>query len=184
MNQIEHLVCINDNNILIFNIEFFYFLNLSLIKDVNRFNIFKNEILINLPKIETNPEDLYIYIRSGDIFIKQCSNSYAQPPLCFYKEISPKFKFRKVYIISEDKLNPVIQLLINDYSFIIYKKNKIEFDMAYLAYSFNLVSAKSSFIVSIIKLNDKLKRLWEYDFYESSERYLHLHYSVYQFSYK
>jgi len=35
-----------------------------------------------------------------------------------------------------------------------------------------------------VKLNKNLKFLWEYDFYILSERYLHLHYSVYKFSFK
>ena len=34
-----------------------------------------------------------------------------------------------------------------------------------------------------MKLNDKIKFLWEYDFYPLSEKYLHLHPSVYTFPY-
>ena len=175
-----------DNNNVNMNIHFFYFLNKNILGEVNRFNIFKNEILNNIPKMKTNPKDLYIYIRGGDIFYnyKRSIRSYAQPPLCFYKKILEQFKFRKVYIISQDKLNPVISLLIENYTFIIYKSNKLKIDISYLAYSTNIVSAKSSFIVSIIKINDKLKNLWEYDFYKLSERYLHLHYSVYTFPFK
>ena len=45
------------------------------------------------------------------------------------------------------------------------------------------MSAKSSFLVTAIKLNDKLQTLWEYDYYKFSERYVHLHYSVYKFSF-
>lgn len=37
----------------------------------------------------------------------------------------------------------------------------------------------SSFFNSIIKINDKLRLLWEYDLYRLSQRFLHLHYSVY-----
>ena len=44
--------------------------------------------------------------------------------------------------------------------------------------------AKSSFVVSIIKLNNNLRFAWEYDFYELSERFYHLHYSVYKFPFK
>lgn len=35
----------------------------------------------------------------------------------------------------------------------------------------------------LLKLNENLKILWEYDFYKLSERYYHLHPSVYSFSY-
>jgi hypothetical protein len=44
--------------------------------------------------------------------------------------------------------------------------------------------AKSSFVVSIIKLNNNLKFVWEYDFYKLSERFYHLHHSVYTFPFK
>ena len=49
----------------------------------------KNDIVKYLPKVYTYPEDLYIHIRGGDIFkYKSGVNpSYAQPPLCFYKNI-------------------------------------------------------------------------------------------------
>ena len=47
------------------------------IKPENRFTIFKSEILRNLPKVQTNQNDLYIHIRGGDIFIdpKVCSTT-------------------------------------------------------------------------------------------------------------
>ena len=174
-----------DNNSLIINKWFFFKLNFSCLGKVNRFNLIKEEILNNLPKLKIHPDDLYIYIRSGDIFstYKNSITTYSQPPLCFYQNILNNFNFRKVNIISEDKLNPVIPILLNNYSFIKYKKNNFKFDIAFLANSFNIVSAKSSFLISIIKLNGNLQFLWEYDFYKLSERYLHLHYSIYSFSY-
>ena len=174
-----------DNNSLIINKWFFFKLNFSCLGKVNRFNLLKEEILNNLPKLKIHPHDLYIYIRSGDIFsiYKNSITTYSQPPLCFYQNILNNFNFRKVNIISEDKLNPVIPILLNNYSFIKYKKNNFKYDIAYLVNSFNIVSAKSSFLISLIKLNGNLQFLWEYDFYKLSERYLHLHYSVYSFSY-
>jgi hypothetical protein len=108
--------------------------------------------------------------------------SYAQPPLCFYRNILNKFKFREIRIISEDKSNPILMLLEQFYH-AKFVKNYIKLDISYLANSYNIISAKSSFIVSIIKLNSNIKFLWEYDLYILSERYLHLHYSVYTFSF-
>jgi hypothetical protein len=40
---------------------YYYFLG---IKPENRFSVFKNEILSNLPNYTANPNDLYIHIRS------------------------------------------------------------------------------------------------------------------------
>ena len=138
-----------------------------------------------MPKIKIHRNDLSIYIRSGDIFssFKGSIYSYAQPPLCFYQNILNIFNFRKVNIISENKLNPVIPILLNNYSFIKYKKRHLKYDVSYLANSFNIVSAKSSFLNSIIKLNDNLLFLWEYDFCVLSEKYRFIHYSVQSFPY-
>ena len=58
------------------------------IKIEDRIDIIKNEILLNLPKTITNPNDIYIHIRSGDIFIND--------------------------IISFNKNNPVINKLIKE----------------------------------------------------------------------
>jgi len=174
------------NNSLIVNANFFfYYLNFKIIGNVNRLYIFRNEILSNLPKIKINPNDLYIYARGGDIFkiANHSSRFYAQPPLCFYENILYKFNFRKIRIISEDNLNPIVSKLLEKFNYIKYNKNSIKLDISYLANSYNIVSGKSSYIVSIIKLNDNLKFLWEYDLYILSERYKHLHYSVYSFSF-
>jgi hypothetical protein len=163
----------------------FYQFNFSSLGNVNRFHIFRNEILNNLPKVKMHPNDLYIYIRGGDIFrvLNAQFSSYAQPPLCFYKNVLNKFKFREIRIISEDKLNPNL-ILLEKFYHIKHIKNNIKIDISYLANSYNIVLAKSSFVVSIIKLNYNLKFVWEYDFYKLSERFYHLHHSVYTFPFK
>ena len=173
------------NNSIIISLNFLFFnVSFSALGKVNRFDVFRKEILNNLPEMKINYDELYIYIRAGDLFknLNKSGIYYAQPPLCFYKTILNQFIFRKINIISENTLNPVIPLLLKEYPFIQYKKNNIKIDISYLVYSFNIVSATSTFITSIIKLNKNLKFLWEYDFYILSERYLHLHYSVYDFS--
>jgi hypothetical protein len=172
-----------DKNMVILPHGFFFFNNFKYSRNVIKFGIFKRQFLNNLPKIVINPDDLYIYIRGGDIFMryKHSIKRYPQPPLCFYMKILDEFKFREVIIISEDKLNPVIPELLLKYSYIKFKKNSLKLDIAYLANSFNIVGGKSSFLVTVIKFNDKLKNLWEYDFYQVSEKYLHLHSSVYKY---
>ena len=81
------------------------------IKPEFRAHILRNEILNNLPKVQVDINDLFIYIRSGDIF-KIDNNHYAQPPLCFYKTIINNYNnFTKIYIIAQDNINPVINIL-------------------------------------------------------------------------
>jgi len=113
-----------------------------------RFNVIKDEILRNIPKLVTEPNDLYIHFRTGNIF-----------------RIS----------------NKIINELINKYPKIIYKRNNLDVDIAYLSYAYNIVGSTSSFLCSIIKLNDNLKYLWEYDIYRFSEKIYHLHYHIFNF---
>jgi len=173
-----------ENNSIVFNVYFFYFNYFNkYLKNINRFGIFKKQLLNNLPKVITHPNDLYIYFRSGDIFqqFAKSINNYYQPPLCFYKKILLNFKFRKVFIVSEDKLNPVIPLLLTQYSSIKLMKNNLKVDISYLINAFNIVAGKSTFFAISIKFNDKLKFLWEYNCLFLWQKYLHFHHSVIKF---
>jgi hypothetical protein len=173
----------SDNNSISLDVRFTFYKGFRYLRKINRMTIFKKQLLKNLPKLVVNSNDLYIYIRGGDIFqhSKKEAYKYFQPPLCFYIKILDKFNFRKVFIISEDKLNPVIPQLLSKYSFIKKKKNNIKLDISFLIYSYNIVGGRSTFFLTSIKFNDNLKFLWEYDCASLEQKYLHLHYSVYMF---
>ena len=147
--------------------------------------VFRNELLRNLPKVETDPRDLYIHIRSGDIFTNpSVSHFYAQPPLCFYQKILNEFEFGKIYIISQNNANVVIDKLLNEYKNVIFKTNNLETDISYLMFGYNLVASVSSFFTSIIKFNENVKNMWEYDIYRLSEKFCHLHHDFFKFPIK
>ena len=156
-------------------------LNPLIIKQKIRLNIIENEIKKNLPKVSTNINDLYIHIRCGNIFSNEINPSYAQPPLCFYHKILKKFKFRKIYLISGNNNSPVIKKLLQKFPEIIFRNNSLEVDFAYLSNAYNLVGSVSSFLISAIKFNKKLRNYWEYDIYRKSEKFLHLHHDIYKF---
>jgi hypothetical protein len=162
--------------------EFYY--NIYNLKIENRLDILKNEIVNNLPKVNINKDDLFIHIRSGDIFQNKnnldYAPDYAQPPLCFYIKIIEKFQFNDIYIISSDDIyNPVIKELKIKFPKIIYHENALEKDIAYLVNGYNIVGSISSFLISSIKLNDNLKYLWEYDRYPMCSKMFHSHHSIY-----
>lgn len=162
-----------------------FFVNFN-IRVENRFSVIKNEILRNLPRIKTNPKDLYIHIRGGDIFngllTEYFAPFYAQPPFCFYEKIIEKNNFHQIYIIAEDKLNPIVDKLLNKYPKIIYNNtNTMEKDISTFIYAYNIVGSISSFLSSIIKINVKLKYFWEYDIYKMQDRILHMHHSIYYY---
>jgi hypothetical protein len=49
-----------DNNSIILNILTIFFTRFRYIRNKNRLNIFRKQLLNNLPKVITNPNDLYI----------------------------------------------------------------------------------------------------------------------------
>ena len=172
-----------NNNTLIYEASMFfmYFFN---IKPEIRFHLLRDEIFKNMPRINSSLEDLYIHIRSGDIFISNPVSCYSQPPLCFYYHLINNFKFRKIYIISSDKENPIIQKLINRYPNIIYNQNTIKQDISLLINAYNIVLSMSSFIVSLIQINYNLINLFDYNFYKLDQKYKHFHYDLYKFPYR
>ena len=134
----------NKNIIIDRSSNFFWYLNY--IKPQFRSEIIKQEILSNLPKMITGPNTLFIYIRSGDIF-DHFFKGYYQPPLCFYQRILNTFTFQNISIIAENKNNPIIDKLLDQFPNIFYKKNSLKNDISYLIYSYNLVGAFSTFII-------------------------------------
>ena len=152
------------------------------IKPENRFTIFKSEILRNLPKVQTNQNDLYIHIRGGDIFLDpKIGDSYAQPPYCFYDAAINNNRYYNIYLFSIDESNPVLNKLIKRHEEIIYNKLNLSYVIAYLSNAYNIVGSISSFITEIIKLNDNLQNFYEYDIYHIREKIFHIHSSLYGF---
>ena len=143
----------------------------SLIIPQKRINILKNEILRNLPTVMVNKDDLYIYIRSGDIFTGTHPHpNYIQPPSCYYKRIVDNFFFHKIYIIAEDKSNPVIDDLLAHYKFIIYNINSLKIDIAYLVNAYNILGGgETTFFHQIILMNDHLQLLFKYNAHYKNE---------------
>ena len=128
---------------------------------------------------------IYIHIRNGDVFQNPgLGIFYAQPPLCFYKKVIEFKNFNNIYIIAENDNYPIIKRLISEYKNVKYNKSPLEIDVAKLVYAYNIVGSISSFLTSLIKLNDNLKYFWEYDIYHTPTKINHLHYSVSNFTRK
>ena len=160
-----------------FNV-FFYFYK---IKPNIRIILLRDEIINNLPKFNISKKDLYIHLRSGDIYKKNAHGKYSQPPLCFYSNILNNFNFGNIYLISNDNNNPIINRLTKKYNNIIYTKNSLEYDLSHLMNSYNLVGSISSFLNIIILLNYNLENLWEYNIYQVTQRLRQIRYDLFQF---
>ena len=143
----------------------FYYYN-KYLKTNSRVYLLRKEIYKNLPKVSIDINDLYIYIRSGDIFTNKNPNRmYLQPPFCFYMKVINDYNFRQIFLISENKNNPIINQLLKSFPYITYKKNSLKLDIAKLVNAYNVAGGGiSTFFYNILSLNVKLKNLWIFQF--------------------
>ena len=158
----------NKNNINIYNAiidktsNFFYYS--KFIKAKFRINLLRKELMKNIPTIPINHNDLFIYIRSGDIFIKAYAN-YRQPPLCFYEKVLDFFPFNKIYLIAVNKNNPVIEKILKKYPNIIYNINYLKIDISYLVNAYRIIGgASSTFLSRMMEFNKNIQFLWSFKF--------------------
>ena len=166
-------LCINCNDFFYYFYKFRPYITISYLRD---------EIIKNLPKVTTSPDDLYIHVRSGDIFGHLAHHPYAQPPLCFYFKILENFSFKRIFLFtSYEKNNPIIEKLIKAYPNIIFEINSIENDIAHMINAYNIVGSKSSFYTANLQLNYKLQNVWDYNISPFKEKVLHLHYDLYKY---
>ena len=86
--------CHNEHTLCIYRVwDIFY---PFMLKPEVRIQYIKEEIISNLPKVDVEPDDLYIHIRGGDVFRVAPVPMYGQPPLCFYERIMNSFKFKNI----------------------------------------------------------------------------------------
>lgn len=130
----------------------------------NRISIIKKEVINNIPKYISSPDYLYIHIRSGDIFINIINKNYAQPPLCFYQKIINENNFSKIFIVSNGHENPVVNKLLYLYPKIKYIHGSVEEDISIIINAYNLVISVSTFIYTLIYLNDNKQNLYIYKY--------------------
>lgn len=127
-----------------------------------RLNVIRDEVFSNIPKYNANPKDLYINIRSGDIFVNAINRNYAQPPLCFYQKIINENKYVNIYILSNGHENPVVDQLLKLYPKIKFLHGSMEYDISVIVNAYNFVMPVSTFPYTLIYLNNNLKNLYVY----------------------
>lgn len=151
------------------------------IKSPIRIHFLRNQIINNLPKVKTNRDELYIHIRSGNVFKSYFHAKYSQPPYCFYSSILKKFKFKSIILTAKDSYNPVVKKLIKKFPTINYVKNDISKDISILINAFNIVCSISSFLIAILQLNYQFEFLWDFNIYKIDQKNLHYHFDFNKF---
>ena len=138
----------------------FYFQSKSILKP--RLRVIRDELFSNIPKYNSHPNDLYINIRSGDIFVNAINANYAQPSLCFYQKIINENNYENIYIISNGHENPVVDRLLKLYPKIKYLHGPVKYDISVIVNAYNFVMPVSTFPYTLIWLNNNLKNLYIY----------------------
>ena len=131
--------------------------------DYSGFDCFREEFLSRIPNMSLHKDDLYLHIRSGDIFkSKRPHKNYGQPPLNYFVDIIKYKKWRKVYLISEDTNNPVAPYLIKRGAS--FTRNSFFKDITIILNSHNLAIGKSTLGLSLSYLNrNGLKTLFTFN---------------------
>lgn len=127
-----------------------------------RNTILKKAFLItNIKKLSEN--DLVIHIRSGDIFNSNPHSKYVPPPLSYYIKQIDKYKYKKIYIICEDTINPVVNKLLELYKNSIHEKNNLEKDINIILGATNIISSVGTFIPSLMLLSNNIKNIYTFN---------------------
>ena len=124
---------------------------------------FASEVLKGIPHVNTSDDELYIHIRSGDIFSHNPCPYYGQPPLCFYESIIKKWGFKKIFILTDSAGNPVIEPLRVKYGAKMMMID-LETTIGYILSARNLVVSFGTFVPALLRLipDDPSKRIFRY----------------------
>jgi|TARA_B110001469_G_scaffold57318_1_gene55105 hypothetical protein len=142
------------------------YMSLDITKDLFNLNIEETRDILKkifiIKDIKPLEDDtLIIHIRSGDIFTGTPAPLYINPPLSYYVDIINNNSFNNIYIISEDKQNPIIDRLLNKYHNIIFKVSPLEEDIKIILSAKNIVYSVGTFIPSLISLSDNIRIVYK-----------------------
>ena len=155
----------NNSEIVTDKFNFFYKNKLPYSNEIFELNkeernkILKEAFFINsINKLHEN--HLVIHIRSGDIFGLSPHPNYVPPPLSYYTKQIDKHKYQKKIIVCEDKVNPVVNKLLELYENMVYKKNTLKEDIKILLGATNVISSVGTFVPALMQMSDNIKHLY------------------------
>ena len=73
---------------------------------------------------------IFIFILEA-LFLVQYTTLIILNHLYVYKTILNNYKFNKVNLIAKDKTNKIVDVLLNNFKFIIFKEKSLKEDIAY-----------------------------------------------------
>jgi len=121
----------------------------------------KSFLVKDINKLDEN--DIVVHIRSGDIFNKNPHYNYVPPPLSYYVKELNKKEYNKIIIVCEDKINPVVDKLLELYKNSVYTQNTLEEDIKIVLGATNILSSVGTFVKSLIILSNNIKYHYGHD---------------------
>jgi hypothetical protein len=104
-----------------------------------------------------------IYLRGGDIFSTCIHPLYWSPPLIHFVNIIDSNNFTEITLVSEDKLNPVVNTLLAKYPHIKYKKNSLAEDIKIILSARNIIyGGFTTFMMMLLRLSIHKKKVYTY----------------------
>ena len=135
--------------------------------------------IINVkPKDFITDNDVCLYIRSGDCFGKNRDDKFGKHtlqtsvstgdwipyPLDFYVKMIEARKWENVYLICEDTLHPVVNVLLDKYPDIHFKIQSLQEDISYIISARNINICRNSMFVSmLLYFNKDIKTVYSLD---------------------
>ena len=106
-------------------------------------------------------KDLVIHIRSGDIFSTNVHPKFIVPPNDYYKKIIDSKNPEKIYVVAEDKLNPSINFILNEYpDKAIFFSKSLTKDINLILQAKTLVTSFGSFSAYLSYLSKNVKKVY------------------------
>ena len=139
----------------------------TLLKDWSFGTSAQRELLMNevLPAFRVTPkrtrDAVVIHIRSGNIFTTGVHPDYTQPPFAFYQAVLalPELASLHILLCTEDHANPVVDLIIKEYSSRVRVITDLDEGMQTILGAKYLVLARSTFSEGLGKMAPMLECL-------------------------
>lgn len=119
---------------------------------------------LGMPGQLPGPQDLVIHFRSGDAFNTRPHPNLGQPPLAFYKEVIEALQPKRVFLVFEDRENPVISatesFLVGRSVPVVTQSSSLGEDLAVLLSARSLVASRGTFVESVAMISSNLQTVY------------------------
>jgi len=124
-------------------------------------DILKQLFTLNVDILESlHEEDLVIHIRSGDIFSNDPLPYYVMPPLSYYINIIESNNYKSIHLLTEDRLNPCVDKLLELYPNIKFRLANLIDDVSVILTCKHIVMSFGTFVPALLLLSNYIQKVY------------------------